>query len=167
MELYPWIVFIHAAALLLFFIAHGASMAVAFRVTRERDPARVRALLDLSAWSVTLWPSIAFIIGLAAGIAAGIMGDHFGRLWIWLSLVLLIVVSGVMTPMVAMRFNAVRAAAGIAVTSPFSRRPPAEPPALDEAELHRLLDAWNPIPTAAIGLGAFLVILWLMFFKPF
>lgn len=167
MELYPWIVFIHAAALLLFFIAHGASMAVAFRVRGERDPARVRALLELSAWSVTLWPSIAFVIGLAAGIAAGIMGGHFGRLWIWLSLVLLIVVSGVMTPMVATRFNAVRAAAGIAVTPPFSRRPPAEPPAPDEGELHRLLDAWNPIPIAAIGLGGFLVILWLMFFKPF
>ena len=167
MELYPWIVFIHAAGVLLFFIAHGASMAVAFRVRRERDPARVRALLELSAWSVTLWPSIALIIGIAAGIAAGIMGGHFGRLWIWLSLVLLIVVSGVMTPMAAMRFNAVRAAAGIAVTPPFSRRPPPDPPAPDEVELRRLLDAWNPIPTAAIGLGGFLVILWLMFLKPF
>jgi hypothetical protein len=167
MDLYPWIVFIHAAALLLFFIAHGASMAVAFRLTRERDPARVRALLDISAWSVTLWPSIAFVIGLAAGIAAGIMGGHFGRLWIWLSLVLLIVVSGVMTPMVAMRFNAIRAAAGMAVTPPFSRRRPAEAPAPNEGELHRLLDRWNPLPTAAMGLGGFLFILWLMFFKPF
>jgi len=30
MDLYPWIVFIHVASVLLFFIAHGVSMTVAF-----------------------------------------------------------------------------------------------------------------------------------------
>lgn len=167
MNWYPWIVFVHAAAIILFFIAHGTSMAVAFRLRGERDPARVRALLDLSSLSIGVWPSVAFLVGLLAGIAAGIVGGHFGRLWIWLSLGLLIAVSGAMTPLVAARINAVRAAAGTVAPPPFSRRPAGEPPAPDVAAMTRLLDAWNPVPSAVLGLGAFVVILWLMFFQPF
>ena len=48
MDLYSWIVFLHVVGVLLFFIAHGTSMAVGFRLERERDPARVRALLELT-----------------------------------------------------------------------------------------------------------------------
>ena len=45
MNWYPWIVFIHVLGVLVFFIAHGTSMVVGFRLKGERDPARVRALL--------------------------------------------------------------------------------------------------------------------------
>lgn len=166
MNLYPWIVFTHAAAILLFFIAHGVSMAVAFRLKREHDPARVRMLLDLSSWSLGIAPSIAFIVGLVAGIAAGIMGGWFGQAWIWISLVLLVVISGAMTPMVATRLNAIRTAAGTQAINPFSRKPPGPPPDQDPRELERLLAAWRPAPSAIMGFGGFLVILWLMFFKP-
>lgn len=166
MELYPWIVFIHVASVLLFFLAHGASMAVGFRLTRERDPARVRMLLDLSSWSLGIAPSIALIVGFLAGIAAGIMGGWFSQAWIWISIVLLVAVSGVMTPMVAARLNAIRAAAGTQSINPFSRKAPG-PPSEDPQELNRLLDAWSPAPAAIIGFGGFLAILWLMFFKPF
>ncbi|HEX9609408.1 MAG TPA: DUF2269 family protein [Candidatus Limnocylindria bacterium] len=166
MSLYPAIVFIHAASILLFFIAHGASMAVGFRLKRERDPAGARALLDLSSWAMG-WPTaITATIGVLAGIAAGIMGGWFGELWIWISLVLFVAVTGSMTPMAASRLRAVRAAAGTAPINPFSRvQPPA--PEANPAELSRLLDEWNPIPVALLGLIAFLVILWLMLFKPF
>ena len=167
MDLYPWIVFIHVAAVLLFFIAHGTSMAVGFRLKRERDPARIRALLDLSSWSLGVWPSIAFIVGVVAGIAVGIMGGWFGQAWIWISLVLLALVAGLMTPMVAFRLNRVRAAAGTRAINPFSRKPPDPPPDQDEAELLRLVDAWDPMPAAVLGFGGFIAILWLMFFKPF
>ncbi len=167
MNLYPWVVFIHAASILLFFIAHGVSMAVGFRLKRERDPARVRMLLDLSSWSLGIAPSIAFIVGVVAGIAAGIMGGWFGQAWIWISLVLLVVISGAMTPLVAFRLNAIRTAAGTQAINPFSRKPPAAPPDPDPRELDRLLAAWNPALSAIMGFGGFLIILWLMFFKPF
>jgi len=167
MDLYPWIVFIHVASVLLFFIAHGVSMAVAFRLKRERDPERVRMLLDLSSWSLGVAPSIAILVGLVAGIAAGIVGGWFGQAWIWISLALLVVVGGAMTPMVAARLNAIRAAAGTQAINPFSRKPPAPPPNQNPEELDRLLDAWNPAPSAIMGFGGFLAILWLMFFKPF
>lgn len=162
MDLYPWIVFVHASCVLLFFIAHGTSMAVAFRLKRETDPERVRALLDLS--RSTLGPLVGglALIGLVAGIAAGFMGNWWGELWIWISLGLLLAVAFAMTPMVTFRLNAIRAAAG----QPNPRAPQVTPVEnLDE--LRRLLDDWNPIPIATIGFGAFLVILYLMMIKPF
>lgn len=166
MTLYTAIVFIHAATILLFFIAHGTSMAVAFRLKRERDPAGARALLDLSTWAMG-WPTgILVIVGLLTGVAAGIMGGWFGQLWIWVSLVLFLAVGGVMNPMASARLHAVRAAAGTVPFNPFSRTP-APAPEPNPAELSRLLDAWNPVPIALLGLTAFLVILWLMLFKPF
>lgn len=33
--------------------------------------------------------------------------------------------------------------------------------------MRRLIDAWNPVPIALIGLFGFVVILWLMLVKPF
>jgi len=164
---YPWIVFLHATGVLLFFIAHGTSMAVGFRLKRERDPARVRALLDLSSWTLGVWPSIAFVVGVVAGIAAGIMGGWFGEAWIWIAIVLLTIVAGAMTPLVAARLNVIRTAAGTRAINPFSRRPPEAPPDQDDAELERLLAAWDPMPAAVMGFGGFVVILWLMLFKPF
>jgi uncharacterized membrane protein len=167
MDWYPWIVFIHVASILLFFIAHGVSMTVAFRLKREGNPERVRMLLDLSSWSLGVAPSIAFLVGLVAGVAAGIAGGWFGQAWIWISLVLLVVISAAMTPLVAARLNVIRAAAGTRAINPFSRKPPASPPSADPRELERLLAAWNPAPAALMGFGGFLAILWLMFFKPF
>ena len=166
MTLYAAIVFIHAATILLFFVAHGASMAVSFRLKRERDPAAARALLDLSSWAMALPAAITVIVGLLTGIAAGIMGGWFGQLWIWVSLVLFVVVGGVMTPMAAARLQALRAAAGTAPLNPFARSQRAAPEA-NPAELSRLLDEWNPLPISLLGLTAFVVILWLMMFKPF
>ena len=167
MELYPWVVFVHVVGSVLFFIAHGTSMAVGFRLKRERDPARIRALLDLSSWSLGVAPSIALIVGVLAGIAAGIMGGWFGQAWIWIALVLLVAVSGYMTPMVAARLNVIRTAAGTQSMNPFSKKPAVPPAAHDPVELERLIGAWNPVPAATIGLGGLVLILFLMLFKPF
>lgn len=166
MTLYAAIVFVHAATILLFFIAHGVSIAVAFRLRTERDPARVRALLDLSGWAMGVPATVAIVVGILTGIWAGIMGNWFGQAWIWISLALLAVVAFAMTPMAASRLKAFRAAAGTVSINPFARvQPPA--PEEDSAELARLLDAWNPVPIALLGITAFLVILYLMLFKPF
>lgn len=166
MTLYGAIVFLHASTMLLFFVAHGASMAVAFRLKRERDPVAARALLDLSRWAMG-WPTgILVIVGLVSGIAVGIMGGWFGQAWIWIALVIFVAVALLMTPMGSSRLRAIRAAAGTVPFSPTSRTA-APAPEPDPAELSRLLDAWNPVPLAVLGLTAFLVLLWLMLFKPF
>jgi len=75
------------------------------------------------------------------------------------------VVAFAMTPMAAKRLKALRAAAGTVSVVPFTRTAPAPEP--DLAELTRLLDDWNPVPTAVLGMTGFLAILYLMLFKPF
>ena len=101
MDLYPWVVFVHAATVLLFFIAHGTSMAVAFKLKGEAEPARVRALLELSRYSLGVPTIVVVLIGLVSGIAAGFMGSWWGQLWIWISLVLFVGIGLAMTPLVA------------------------------------------------------------------
>lgn len=162
MDLYSSIVFVHAVTILLFFVAHGASMAVALRLKQEENPERIRALLDLSRFSLGTSAVVLVVVGLLTGIAAGFLGGWWGRLWIWISLVLFLGVGIAMTPMVATRLNRMRVAAGLPAAG--SKDPPR--PA-DDAELRRLLHEWRPFPIAAAGLSAFIVILWLMLEKPF
>src|SRR5207253_5284446 len=64
---------------------------------QERDPVRLLAYLDLSAWSLGL-ATIGMLVLLLAGIVSGVVGGFFGAGWIWVSLVLFIVIGGVMTP---------------------------------------------------------------------
>lgn len=155
-NLYSWVVFIHVAGVLVFFFAHGASAAVAFRLRQERDPRRVRALLDLSKGSLSWLMGGSFLVLLASGIAAGFMGQWWGQLWLWLSLGLMILVVVAMTPLARMRLEAVRKALDGDDTNES-----------DEEEAMRLLAAWNPVPIAALGVTVLLVVLWLMMFKPF
>ena len=75
MDLYPWVVFVHVAAAFLFVMGHGASMWTSDQIRRERDPVRIRALLELSSRSLGLVYGSLLAL-LIAGIAAG---DH-GRL---------------------------------------------------------------------------------------
>jgi hypothetical protein len=167
-NVYPWVVVIHVVGVMLFFIAHGAAVFVAFRLRRERDPARVRALLDLSKGSVGVLPSIALAVGFLAGVAAGFMGGWWGQLWIWISLALLLAVALLMTPMAAMRLNRVRVATGqpVNLMSGAAIKGAADTEG-DAEELDRLLDRWNPWPVATVGFGGFVTILALMLLKPF
>ena len=163
MDLYGAVVFVHATTILLFFVAHGTSMAVAFALKRETEPARVRALLDLSRFSLGMPIVVLVVIGLLTGIVAGFMGGHWGTGWLWISIVLFILVGGLMTPMATFRLKPMRAAAGMPAETGVPEAPPQENP----EELRRLIDAWNPMVPASMGLIGFIVILYLMLVKPF
>ena len=41
-----WLIFLHVLSAITFFLAHGASAAMAFRVRKETDFARIRALVN-------------------------------------------------------------------------------------------------------------------------
>ena len=163
MDWYPWVVFIHAAAVLLFFIAHGTSMSVAFAVKREQNLDRLRAQLDLSEMAMGPATIVLSLVGIIAGVVAGFMGEFWDELWIWISLILLLLVAGAMTPLVAVRLNAIRIAAGL--PNPRDRKAPPAPENLEE--VRRLQAAWNPMPIAVVGLASFVVILFMMMVKPF
>ena len=159
----PWIVFLHVAAAFAFATGHGVSVFVAFRVRRETDRARIAALLDLSAGSLAI-ATLSALVLLIAGILAGIVAGSFGRMWIWASLVLLIGVGVAMTPLGVNHLNAIRTAIGL----PTRSTPPGAilTPASGD-ELAAVLDTRRPELLALIGGGGFVVILYLMMFRPF
>ncbi len=160
---YGWIVFVHVAAAFAFATAHGVSVFASFRIRAERDPSRIAALLDLSSTSLaTMYGSLLTLF--VAGILAGIVGDWFGRLWIWLALVMLIAVVVAMYAVATRYYATIRAAVGMPAYNAPKDQPPA--PASPD-ELARLLDTRRPDAIAAIGFGGLAIILWLMVLKPF
>jgi hypothetical protein len=165
MNLIPWLVFAHVIGAFLFVLAHGVSVFVAFRVRRERDIARLGALLDLS--SSALGASlVGLLLLLVAGIATGIAMGSFGRGWIWASIVVLVVVGAAMNPLGTQHYGRIRGAlsvpdgdedvSGHAVAT-----------AVAPERLSDLLENRRPEALAVVGGGGFLVILWLMMFRPF
>lgn len=162
-----WLALAHVLAVFAFLIAHGASVAVAFKLRGERDPVRIGALLDLSrAYAGALYGAL--LVVLVAGIAAGIAGAWWtsGRLWIWASVVLLVATVVAMYLVPLPHFNAIRHAIGQATYDDIrkGRLPPA--PATDD-ELARLLVSPRTLAGAAIGFGGLALIGWLMVVKPF
>jgi len=160
----PWIVLVHVAAGFGFVLAHGTSVLVAFRLRSEREPARVTALLDLSAGSLGM-TYVALLVLLAAGILAAFIGNDWGQGWIWLSLGLLVVIVISMYPLGSQHYAKVRHAFG---QKAFQDKADAPVPApASAAEQAALLDSAQPWILAAIGGGGLLVILWLMVVQPF
>jgi hypothetical protein len=167
MDLTPyvgWIVFLHVAGAFMFVAGHGVSMFVVFQIRGERDRARLGALLDLSAKSLGV-AGIGLLVLFISGIVAGIVLESFGQWWIWISLALLIVIGGLMTPVGGIYLNRVRLGLG----QRLARMKPAEPDPvpLSDADLAGLLASRAPETLLYIGAGGFLVILWLMRFRPF
>lgn len=164
--LQPWLVLIHVLSVLAFVLLHGASATVAFRLRSEREPARIRALLELSTASLG-GATAALLLILASGIVAGIVGGWWtsGMLWLWVSVALFIAVGVAMSVVAVPHLNAVRRAVGLPTRDD---RPgePVPPVAVGDDELAAILMSRRPAVSAAIGLGGLGVITWLMQFKP-
>ena len=100
MTLYGALVLIHVISILVFVVAHTVSAMAMFQVRSEPDRAKLRRSSRRSA-SALMVARIAFSSRSSPGIVLGFMGGRWGRLWIWVSLVLLVVVGGAMTPLAA------------------------------------------------------------------
>jgi hypothetical protein len=167
LEWHPWVVYAHILGGFAFAAGHGVSATMAFRLRSERDPARIAAILDLSLWSLSpvSLMSIGFVVLFVSGIAAGFTGGYWGRYWIWVALGLLVVITGLMTPVGAGHYNKVRVAIG---QKPARDKSETRAPApLPPDQLEPLLMASTPWILVALGGIGFAVILLLMVFKPF
>jgi plastocyanin/uncharacterized membrane protein len=151
-----WWVFLHVAGVFAFLMAHGVSAYVTFQLPRERDPARVSQLLELSASSVgVMWNAIGVL--LLGGILAGFTGHFWGQAWIWVAIgvfVLLVVAMYTMATTWAKRLRTISAAM-VEGTEAVSR-----------AQFDEILRSRRPYTISGIGFVGLLVILWLMIFKP-
>lgn len=161
MDLYPWLVVTHVVAALAFVGAHAVSAFAMYRVKAERDRARLAAYLDLSGRSLPI-AFVALLVLLVAGIAAGILGGYFGKLWIWASIAVLVVVLGAMTPLAAIPMNRLRRALGL----PTRSEPAPAAPGTDE-EVGAAQAALRPRLAAGIGGLAVVALVALMSLKPF
>jgi hypothetical protein len=167
MDLTPYvgaIVFIHVLAAFVFVAGHGVSIFVAFQLRREQDRARMAALVDLSTPALGV-ATLALIVLLIAGILAGIVLQSWGRAWIWVSLVGLILIGVLMTPLGVGYFNRIRLALGLRTRDLKADDP--DPVPASDADLAALLTSRRPEQLLLFGGVGFLVILWLMRFRPF
>lgn len=162
--MYPWIVLLHVAGAFLFVISHGASAWVVIALRRERDPARIRALADLSSASLTA-AYVGLLMLLVGGIWAGIYGDWFRMAWIWVALVVFIVIAVLMYVIATPYFKRLRIALGQRVMGMPKDVP--EPIAAADADIAAIAATAPASLLVAVGLGGLLIILWLMVVKPF
>lgn len=154
--MHRWWVFLHIAGVFGFLMAHGVSVYVTLRLPREREPARVSQLLELSASSVGfMWNSIGLL--LLGGIAAGFTGHFWGQGWIWAAIVVLAIVIAAMYAMGTTWAKRLRTISGAMAGGT---------EAVSGAQFEEILRSKRPYTIAAIGFVGLLVILWLMIFKP-
>lgn len=153
--------YLHVAGVLLLLLAHGATVLVAFRVKREKDAARIGALLDLSRSSAPLlWVSIAVVAVTGALLAT--LAHLWGAYWVWSSAILFLAIAVAGYAWGALPFNAVRRAAGLPYRQAGRTHPARAPDHASLSMARRALVPWR----LAAAVATLLLILWLMMFRP-
>lgn len=163
-SLYQWIKFLHVVAAITFMVAHGASIAISFRLKKEEEVERIKALLDVSG---SMWTTmmLSLLISSVAGIVLGFMLNWWSQWWIWISIILLLIITIWMFTIGQGTYHQLRRTLGL----PFqagSKEMPAQDPAPVE-ESYALITKTKPHLMMLVGYGGFVVIIWLMMFKPF
>jgi hypothetical protein len=153
--LYQWLVFLHLFGLVLFLLAHGASMFAVFRVRQEPDLSRAKLLLELSARG-TQTSYLGLILLAVGGLGAAFNQSWLVQPWIVASYVVLIGVILLMYAVGAGFYYRVREAVEGAK---------GEPP-ITGADLNTRLQNRRPEALATIGLVGLAILVWLMVFKP-
>lgn len=163
---YPWLLVLHVLCVFAFLAIHGVSMGVWWRVRRERDRAKLSALLGLSIGFV-IPMSVAALLLIVSGILVGVAAGWWfnGQWWLWLSIVILVVIIAVMTPLIAIPMTNMRR--GLGMPSQSDTKAGVVPTPVDDATLERLLSDRRPTIGASIAIGGIVLITWLMETKPF
>lgn len=95
------------------------------------------------------------------------MGGHFNRLWPWVSIVVVVVVAGSMTPHASTPMFAVRRALGQGI--PADKKTDRTPEPASDADLAAARARLRPtaVIVIVIGVVGMVVLVWLMELKPF
>lgn len=159
-----WLIFLHVLSALTFFLAHGTSAAMAFKVRKETDLARIRAMLELSESTIEIM-FVSFLgLGLT-GIALPFLIRIWNKGWVWVSIILMIFVFIWMVWMNERAYKILRKLVGLPYRQG-SKEYPAEPPASAE-EVAAQLKKLDVKGLVIVGYVIPSIVLWLMIFKPF
>jgi hypothetical protein len=159
-----WLVFLHILAAITFFLAHGTSVAMAFQIRKETEFARIRAMLDLS-WSTMIVMGVSFLIMGLTGLILPFMIHIWNKIYIWLSIVLMLFVFVYMAMFNESHYKRVRRLVGLPYMRGNKELPP-EPPS-SPGEVAEVLKKTSVISLVVIGYAIPAIVLWLMVFKPF
>lgn len=167
MNLYSWSVWLHILFSFIFFFAHGTSMAIAFLLPKEKDPVRMKSLLDVS--GITILPLGISLLGiLITSLYMGFAAGWIRTGWWGLSFLLLLGTVVWMTWYSRNYYSPIRKALGGFYMSGFSTpNPPVENKVIDMNEVQSLIQKTNPHLLATVGFVVTAALLWLMRFKPF
>lgn len=149
--------FVHLLGVFGLFLAHGVSAGVALKLRRERDPARLDALLQLSGSSIPAF-YVSLLVLLAGGIVAGFMGSWWRFGWIWASIGILVAIIITMYAIAGPYYRRVRT-----IVQAMTRGSEA----VTSEQLDEILRAPSALWNAIFGFAALLAIPYLMVFKPF
>ena len=159
-----WLIFLHVLAAIAFFLFHGTSAAMAFRIRKETDFARIRAMLDLSG-STFIPMGMAFGIMGLTGLILPFLVHLWDKLYIWLSIVLLLGTFIYMGLFNETHYKELRRLVGLPYMKG-NKDYPAEPPASPEdVAIHIRKTSVVGLVIAGNVIPAF--VLWMMIFKPF
>lgn len=164
LKLVPWILFLHILSALTFFLTHGTSVAMAFKIRSETNFNRIRAMLELSSSTfMTMILSFAFM-GLTGLILPFIL-KLWGKGWIWASIILMVIVMVQMGFMNDKRYKTLRKLVGLPYMQGNKELPAEEPASQEEVEAH--LKKLKVGELVVVGYVIPMIVLWLMVFKPF
>jgi len=163
-SLYEWIKFLHVVAAITFMVSHGTSITISFRLKQEKDIIKIKTMLDLSG---TMWVAmmLSLLVAAVAGIVLGFMLHWWSQWWIWISIVLLLVITIWMFQMGQSTYHQLRRTLGMPFQAGSKEMPAQEPAPVEES--YALIAKTKPHLLLLVGYGGFVVIIWLMMFKPF
>jgi len=164
LKLVPWLVFLHVLSAFTFFLAHGTSVAMAFKIRNETNFERMRAMLDLSGSTI----GIMFFSFLAMGLTGLVMPfilKLWGKGWIWTSIVLMVIVMLEMGLMNEKRYKTLRKLVGLPYMKGNKEYPAEEPASQQEVQDH--MKKLRVEELVIVGYVIPMIVLWLMVFKPF
>jgi hypothetical protein len=162
-EFVNWLLFIHILSAITFFLAHGAAAAMVFRLGKETNPERMRAMLDLSVSGVPVY-LLSFLILGVTGIAMPFIYETWHMRWLWVSIVLMLGVA-IWMSRAGNHYHTLRKLLGLPYREG-NKEQPAQPPASDEAIIEHARKT-NVTQAVIAGYVIPAFVLWLMVFRPF
>ncbi|HYZ14278.1 MAG TPA: DUF2269 family protein [Actinomycetota bacterium] len=155
--MYEWIVLIHIVGVLGFMFSHGVSAAMALRLRHERNPDRIRVMLQISNSSLSAF-YVSVVLLLGGGIWAGFSGSWWDQGWIWVGLGVFLANLIFMYALPAPYYKKIREVMTIEESSSSAVAP---------AQLDAMLRSNVPLIVVIVGLASVLFIAYLMVIKPF
>ena len=160
-NMYNWLVFLHVFFALLLMLGHGAHVAAMFKFRAEPDPERSRTFFNTV-------PDIKYVryLYLAMGVfgfAAAFITPWWKQGWVWLSAVVFLITSFVMSKYGGGYYGII---ANAAIQLIEAKQTNTNLPAAQE-EYDQARNTPHTTIVSIVGIVGLAIILWLMRFKPF